>query len=95
MKINIQELHGLHGFAVVTSEGGHCAAVVNGGKIGPLFRNATDAADWAYDTACGANTPAGYDIKPVGGLGARVVLAVLGAAYAKAQAEWPTVKGVE
>lgn len=82
MKINIQELHG---FAIVTSEGGHSAAVVTGGKIGPLFRNETDAADWAYDTACGASTPAGYDVKPVGGLGARVVLAVLGAAYANAQ----------
>ena len=82
MKINIQELHG---FAIVTSEGGHSAAVVTGGKIGPLFRNEKDAADWAYDTACGASTPAGYDVKPVGGLGARVVLAVLGAAYANAQ----------
>jgi hypothetical protein len=84
MKIDILNLGA---FSIISAaNGGRCAAVVTGGKIGPLFRTATDAVDWAYDTECGASTPADYDTKPVGGLGARVVLAILGAAYAKAQA---------
>jgi hypothetical protein len=41
---------------------GRTAAIVRGSKVGPLFRNETDAIDWGYDTACGDAIPPEYDI---------------------------------
>ena len=60
---------------------GRTAAIVRGGKVGPLFRNETDAIDWGHDTACGDDIPPEYDIIPLRGDAARVILAALARHY--------------
>ena len=60
---------------------GRNAAIVRGEKVGPLFRNETDAIDWGYDTACGDAIPPEYDIIPLRGDAARVILAALAMSY--------------
>lgn len=44
------------------------AGIIIGGQIGPIFRTAIDAVDWAYDTQLGADIPLDYDIQPESGL---------------------------
>ena len=44
------------------------AGLIIGGQIGPIFRTAIDAVDWAYDTQLGADIPQDYDIQPESGL---------------------------
>ena len=68
--------HGAYSIAV-TSDGKGLAAIVKGGKIGPLFICKMDAYDWAEDTELGACVPLGYDVKPLRGDAARLALAVI------------------
>ena len=60
---------------------GRTAAIVRGSKVWPLFRNETDAIDWGHDTACGDAIPPDYDIIPLRGDAARVILAALAMSY--------------
>ena len=61
------------------------AAIVRGSKVGPLFSNATDAIDWGNDTACGDAIPPGYDIAPLQGAVAGLVLLFLAFEYKQAR----------
>lgn len=65
--------------------GGLCAAIVRGSKVGPLFRNRTDAVDWGHDTACGDAIPPEYEIAPLQGPVAWLILRCLAAEYKAAR----------
>jgi hypothetical protein len=69
------------GFDVVSQPFGGCAIIIRGNEIGPIFRNRTDAIDWALDTDCGANIEPGYQVKPLRGVIARRIKITLEAAY--------------
>ena len=69
------------GFMVVSQDFGGCAVIVRGDDVGPIFRNRTDAIDWAADTDCGANVEPGYQVKPLRGVLARRIKITLAAAY--------------
>lgn len=60
------------GFEVIAYGVRGGAGLIIGGKIGPIFRTAIDAVDWAYDTQLGADIPQGYDIQPESGLFAKL-----------------------
>ena len=69
------------GFRVVSQAFGGCAIIIRGDDVGPIFRNRTDAIDWAADTDCGANVEPGYQVKPLRGAIARRILIALATAY--------------
>jgi hypothetical protein len=69
------------GFSIVATRDHGFAAIVRGDQIGPIFRNVTDAIDWAEDTKLGAEMPEGYQVMPLRGSVARLLLIALGAEY--------------
>ena len=74
------------GFKVVSQAFGGCAIIIRGNDVGPIFRNRTDAIDWGHDTACGDAIPPDYDITPLQGAVAGLVLLSLAFEYKGAQA---------
>ena len=71
------------GYSITSTRSG-LSAIVRGEDMGPLFRCNTDAYDWAEDTALGAIMPEAHDVKPMQGLTARLMLALIARARREA-----------
>ena len=64
------------GYSIISTPGG-LSAIARGEDVGPLFLCDTDAHDWAEDTGLGLIMPEGYDVKPLRGSTARLMLALI------------------
>lgn len=75
------ETRHLDGYSVISGVDGIVAAVVRGKNVGPLFRNRTDAVDWAEDTNFGAKKIPDYEVRPMQGALAHLALLLLAEEY--------------